>query len=87
MAASQPWSAAGPEKPMVTVSPVSSFDDAALALLPPSPSDESVSGVLLVHPVTSSSAASAPPVSARILRMGCVGRDMVCSLDVIPVFQ
>jgi hypothetical protein len=50
MPAIQPWSAAGAEKPMVTVSPGSSLSLAA-ALLSPPPSPDS-SGVLLVQPAS-----------------------------------
>src|SRR4051794_12197533 len=46
----QPWSAAGGEKPMVTVSPLSSLE---LAALPPPPLEEELSsGELLVQPAT-----------------------------------
>ena len=48
MPAIQPWSAAGAEKPMTTLSPSSSLSLAALAL-PPSPE---LSGSLLVQPAT-----------------------------------
>ena len=74
-AASQPWSAAGPEKPMVTVSPGASLSLAAPAgALEPRSSD--VSGVLLVQP-----AARRPmtPAAARSL----AGRDVMMVRDML----
>ncbi len=81
IAASQPWSAAGPEKPIVTVSPVSSFELAAFSV-PPLVSPVG-SGSLLVQPVstTAETARAATPVSS-LRRRGRVETDMVVLLVV-----
>src|SRR3954470_10274478 len=82
MPAIQPWSAAGAEKPIVTVSPLSSFEPAAL-LPPPEPL---LSGVLLVQPVTRAPAAIRPTVvGIRRRNRRCRAADMLrFSSDVAP---
>src|SRR5918998_3400674 len=81
MPAIQPWSAAGAEKPMVTVSPASSLSLAAW--LPPPPPPDS-SGVLLVQPATSTPALSSATVAYGRRRNGrCLVADM-CSPRVSP---
>src|SRR5829696_929408 len=84
MAASHPWSASGPEKPMVTVSPVSSLELPAFSaeLLPPS-SPES-SGSLLVQPTRRAAAASRAPAPATLRRSGLVVRRDMSSPQVGP---
>src|SRR4051794_5028149 len=73
MPAIQPWSAAGAEKPIVTVSPLSSLSLAAL--LPPP--ELSFSGVLLVQPVIRAPAAIRPTaVGIRRRKRRCRAADM-----------
>src|SRR4051812_29725282 len=76
MAASHPWSAAGPENPMVTVSPGSSLPETACGCESP---DAPLSSALLVHPVRTTRAAIATPATSRNGRF--VGRDMVLLLS------
>src|SRR5215204_5696232 len=75
-AASQPWSAAGPEKPMVTFSP-----GASLSLAAPAgalEAEDSASGVLLVQPV-----ASRPRTPAAASSRA--GRDVVRVRNIVVV--
>src|SRR3954454_2444733 len=73
MPAIQPWSAAGAEKPIVTLSPVSSL--LLAALLPPP--EDSLSGVLLVQPVIRAPAAIRPTaVGIRRRKRRCRAADM-----------
>src|SRR5918998_4965080 len=75
MPAIQPWSAAGAENPMRTVSPGSSL--AVAASPPPPPPPPEASGVLLVQPATRTPAprtASAVDVTRRNGR--CLAADM-----------
>src|SRR4051812_8916283 len=75
----QPWSAAGAEKPMVTVSPVSSLELAAL--FPPLLLEEELSsGELLVQPATSAVAPTRQTVVDNRRRNGrCRVADIVLS--------
>ena len=68
MAPSQPWSAAGPEKPMMTVSPVASFSS---DVVPWSTTSSSPSGEPAVQPASSATAVSAA-MPAPIARMRAV---------------
>src|SRR5688572_17197615 len=80
IAASQPWSACGPENPMTTVSPGSSFELPALAAAVESPLSLD-SGSLLVHATSIVLAASSAPLVMRIRRSGLEAcRDMTYSL-------
>src|SRR3954464_15703046 len=77
MPAIQPWSAAGAEKPMVTVSPRSSLELAAL-LAPPV--EVVSSGELLVQPATSAAAPTRQTVVDNRRRNGrCRDADIVLS--------
>ena len=77
MPAIQPWSAAGAEKPMVTVSPDSSLSLAAT--LPP-PSSPDSSGVLPVQAVMSTpTPISAAAVDVRRRYGRCLAADMYLS--------
>src|SRR4051794_36204809 len=81
MPAIQPWSAAGAENPMVTVSPDSSLSLAAL--LPPPPPE--LSGVFPVHPARRTPApmnATAVDVTRRYPR--CLVADNVLSSLCLP---
>src|SRR5262245_35013352 len=64
MAAIQPWSAAGAEKPMTTLSPASSFDPLSALLVPPLSEPES-SRALLVHAARDSAVSPATKPRAR----------------------
>src|SRR5688572_13310011 len=83
MAAIQPWSAAGAEKAMVTVSPSSSLLPAAAAGAASPSSSSAASWALPVH-ADRASAATAPatrPVTRRLRRVVVVrSRMMSCSL-------
>src|SRR3954468_16991799 len=71
----QPWSAAGAEKPMVTVSPLSSLELAALLVPPPLLLSSSV--LLLVHPATRTTAPIAQTVvDVRRRNRRCLVADM-----------
>src|SRR3954449_6169904 len=73
MPAIQPWSAAGAEKPMVTLSPLLSLSLAAL--LPPP--ELALSGVLLVQPVIRAPAAIRPTaVGIKRRKRRCRAADM-----------
>src|SRR4051794_3106678 len=77
MPAIQPWSAAGAEKPMVTVSPALSL--LLVAVLPPP--EPLLSGVLLVQPVTRAPAAIRPTVvGIRRRNRRCRAADMLSFL-------
>ena len=65
----QPWSAAGAEKPMTTLSPGSSLLPAAAAGAWASPVS-SASGVLDVQPTTSARAAAVPAAASHLRRSG-----------------
>src|SRR4051812_8617878 len=79
MPAIQPWSAAGAEKPMVTVLPVSSLELAAL--LPPPPPPE-LSGVLPVQAVMSTPTPTSAATAVVRRRDGrCLAADMFSPPD------
>src|SRR3954465_8370311 len=86
MPAIQPWSAAGGENPMVTLSPGSSFELAALFVPPPVLLALELSGVLLVHPVTR---AAAPTVQTAVVirrrKRRCLVADMCFSLRIVSL--
>src|SRR4051794_8550841 len=74
----QPWSAAGAEKPMVTVSPLSSLE---LAALPPPLEEELSAGELLVQPATRAVAPTRQTVVDNRRRNGrCGVADIVALL-------
>ncbi len=77
MAASQPWSAAGPENPITTFLPGSSLFDVALAW-PLSLPLSSVSLVSVLQAERNSTPARAAPVASASRRRGVV-RDIDCS--------
>src|SRR3954451_23046527 len=86
MPAIQPWSAAGAENPMVTLSPESSFELAALLVPPPLLLALELSGVLLVHPVTR---AAAPTVQTAVVirrrKRRCLVADMCFSSRIVSL--
>src|SRR6478752_3987831 len=78
----QPWSAAGAEKPMTTLSPDSSLEPAgAAAVSPAAPSLPSLPSLLLVQPARARTATPAMRPAATFLDVVVVDRrDMVVLL-------
>ena len=74
MAASQPWSACGPEKPMTTVSPAASLSLAGRWCRLLGELSAVGSGSLLVQPTSTAVVASSAPLAMRIRFSGVVGR-------------
>ncbi len=79
----QPWSAAGAEKPMVTVSPASSLEPSSASDVPPSRLSLESSGSLLVQALRPSTANTARVATTNFGVEVICFRDMWCSLVVV----